>query len=346
MAGADLAAPALSVVMPVRDGVEHLRHSLPALVRSDLPRSAWELIVVDDGSRDGSAEVAAEVADRVIRLPLGGSPPRARNHGAAAARGDVLVFLDADVCVDPDALRRIHQAFEEPGLGAVFGAYDLSPTAPDLVSQYRNLLHAYVHRRGSGEAVTFWTGLGGVRRAAFEGVGRLDESERLDDVELGYRLVAAGYRIRLDPAIQGTHRKRWTLGNMMMTDVRDRGVPWMRLLLAGRHPRSDLNIGKQDRLITALVGLALVAGVGAAVTGEAIWALCAGVALAGSLIADGDFLLWLARQRGWWFVVRALPLRLLYYVLNIVSVGIALLPVRWRRAALPTESNLVEETGA
>src|SRR5437867_660647 len=100
--------PALSVIVPVRDGEHFLTASLAALRASDLPASQWELIVVDDSSRDRSAELAARYADRLVRL-IGGSrgPAFARNRGADVARGDALVFVDADVCVHPDALRRV-----------------------------------------------------------------------------------------------------------------------------------------------------------------------------------------------------------------------------------------------
>jgi glycosyltransferase involved in cell wall biosynthesis len=156
--------------VPVRDGAGFLPHSLSALRGSDLPPSSWELIVVDDGSRDGSAEIAARYAERVVRLPPpGGGPPAARNRGAEVARAPVIVFVDADVCVHRDALRRIRDILaEEQDLSAVFGAYDLSPTAPSLVSQYRNLLHSYVHRRDAGEAVTMSSSAIGSRPSAIE----------------------------------------------------------------------------------------------------------------------------------------------------------------------------------
>ena len=111
----------------------------------------------------------------------------------------MIVFVDADVCVHRDALRRIRDLLcEDPDVSAVFGAYDLSPAAPSLVSQYRNLLHSYVHRRDAGEAVTFWTGLGAVRRDVLKHCGGFDERERLDDVEYGYRLSALGRFLRRD----------------------------------------------------------------------------------------------------------------------------------------------------
>src|SRR4051812_30070823 len=83
--------PRLSVIVPVRNGLQYLPQSLTALRGSDLPASRWELIVVDDSSHDGSGDLAGHYADRVIRLldgPWG--PAVARNHGVAVARGELL----------------------------------------------------------------------------------------------------------------------------------------------------------------------------------------------------------------------------------------------------------------
>ena len=325
----------LSVVVPVRDGAAFLHQSLAALRASDLAPQAWELIVVDDGSGDGSGTIAARYADRVLRhLPPGHGPPSARNRGAAAARAPIIVFVDADVCVRRDALRRIRDTLAAlPGVDAVFGTYDLAPAAPGLVSQYRNLLHSYVHRRDAGRAITFWTGLGAVRRDTLEGCGGFDEGELLDDIEFGYRMAARGHYIVLDPEIEGRHLKRWTLGSIVTTDVLYRGIPWVRLLLRGRHPAagSTLSVRGVERLLTTLMAAALLlAGVGL-VQSDPRWLWASGAVLTGMLLVDQKLLRWLARERGWRFALSATPLRLLYFALNIVAVGMALLPFRWRR---------------
>ncbi len=72
------------------------------------------------------------------------------------SRGKLLIFVDSDVCVHPDTLRRFVDTFEaNPHTAAVFGSYDTTPPAAGLASQYRNLMHHYVHQRHSGEAETF-----------------------------------------------------------------------------------------------------------------------------------------------------------------------------------------------
>ena len=200
----------------------------------------------------------------VVEEPPGSGPASARNRGSLEAEGDVLVFVDADVIVHPDAFRRIRNAFAaDPALDAVFGSYDDLPEDPGLVSGFRNLLHHAVHQSSPGPARTFWAGLGAVRREVFVAAGGFDAARfpvpSIEDVELGSRLFAQGARIELDPDLLGTHLKAWTLGGMLRTDVVRRGVPWVRLLLEGRVPTDVLNLGWRHRL-SALAALAAAVG--------------------------------------------------------------------------------------
>ena len=323
-------APQLSVIVPAHQGTGVLPHSLGALCASDLPREQWELIVVDDASTDRTAELAERYADAVLRLagpPHG--PAYARNRGAEVARSDCFVFVDADVCVHADTLRRFAELFaREPDVGAVFGAYDTAPRARGLISQYRNLVHHYVHAQSAGEAETFWAGLGAIRREVFFRAGMFDEQRyrrpQIEDIELGHRVRDAGYRILLRPEIQGTHLKRWTLRGIVFTDVRDRGVPWMRLLLreGDRSRPMTLNLRPEEKLYTALVGVAGLMLVAAAVRGDPRWLLPVAACVLVVLAGNAPLLRWFARQRGFWFAVGVVPLRLLYYALNGVAAAL------------------------
>lgn len=313
--------PFLSVIVPVHRGETVLRRSLPALLASELPRPEWELIVVDDASGDDTPAVAAEYADQVIRLP--GSPrgpAHARNHGAEAARGEVLVFIDADVCVHPPTLGSMGDAFRaDAGLAALFGSYDADPRAPGIVSQFRNLLHHHVHHRSPGAAETFWAGCGAVRREAYCRVGMMDAARfprpQIEDIELGRRLRRAGYRIELRPDIQCTHLKRWTFRNMVVTDFRDRGVPWMRLLLeegASRTP-ATLNLRPTDKICTALVAVTSLALAGALVLQSGVGLLIAAAATSAVVALNHDFYRLLLSARGPGLAIAAVPLHLAFY---------------------------------
>jgi glycosyltransferase involved in cell wall biosynthesis len=321
-------APAvpISVVMAVRNGAEVLPRALDALERSRLPRSQWELVVVDDASTDDSAAIAAGYADVLVRLPgKPRGPAYARNRGSEVSRGALLVFVDADVCVHPDVLDRFAALFSDPALGAAFGSYDDRPPAPGLVSRFRNLLHHHVHQANAGEARTFWAGCGAVRREALVAAGMVNEwhfsRPQIEDIEIGQRLRRRGYTVLLRPEIQGTHLKHWTLKSMVLTDFGSRGVPWMRLLLAQREVGHfhELNLGTRERVFAALTTLALAAIVAGAVAGA--WLpVAAGGALAGAVVL-GNLRLYalLYRRGGLRLALAGVPLHLLYYLVAMLS---------------------------
>lgn len=230
----------VAAIVPATDRPEHVERVVEAIRAADAPPD--EVIVIDESPRPG--------------------PAAARNLGADRADADVLVFVDSDVLPHRDAFRRIRAAFTaEPKLIAVFGSYDDSPPAPGAVSGFRNLLHHFVHQQSGGEATTFWAGLGAIRRDAFVRAGGFD-AERypeasIEDIELGMRLAGSGARLRLDPGLQGTHLKRWTLAGMVRTDLHGRGVPWVALLAREAAAPTGLNLGWRHRL-SAAASIALV----------------------------------------------------------------------------------------
>ena len=330
-------APWVSVVVPAARAAGLLPDTLGALRAAVPPPGGWELIVVDDGSDDGTAEVAERYADWVLRLeaPSGG-PSRARNAGAAAARGEWLFFVDADVRVHADTLSRFYESVQRhPDATAIFGTYDASPAAPGFVSQYRNLLHRYFHLRDAGYAETFWAGLGGVRAEAFGRVGGFDAERhprQLEDVELGYRLRHAGADLILDPAIEGTHLKAWGFRLMAVTDFRDRGLTWMRLILdPGRPRRASLNLASREQVRVLVAGGVIVAVLLAVLAGSGALAALAAVLVALLVVSNLGVYWWFARQKGWRFAVAVVPLHLWYYLSNAAAAFVGLLAYARRR---------------
>lgn len=291
--------PSLSAIVPATNDPPTLAACLDAIrAAADPPE---DLIVVNDG---------------------GGGPAHARNRGAMRAAGDVLVFVDADVLVHPDAFSRIREAFDaDPELAALFGSYDDSPADPGAVSQFRNLLHHHVHQESAGRATTFWAGLGAVRREAFEAVGGFDEDRyavpSVEDIDLGMRLAAAGRTIALDPSIQGTHLKRWTVRSMVETDLWHRGVPWTELVLRHGVRSSALNLGPRHRASAVLSVVAVLSLLRGRLR-TTVLALAALVAL------NRSFYALLARRRGTAEAVLGVGLHVLHHLAGAAAVPIAL----------------------
>jgi glycosyltransferase involved in cell wall biosynthesis len=253
---------AISVVIPVHNAAKYLRACLEDLSNSTF--RDFECIVVDDGSTDGSAEVARQAGATVFTTQARRGPAYARNVGAKSAQGEILFFIDADVCVAPDTLARVHANFEDPELSAVIGSYDDLPGSRDFVSLYKNLMHSYVHHNSRREACTFWSGCGAIRKSVFQEFSGFDESYNrpaIEDIELGYRLRAAHKKLLLDPSMQVKHLKRWSFFSLVKTDIFDRGIPWTELILRDRHLPNDLNLQLSQRVSVALVYLlVLMAG--------------------------------------------------------------------------------------
>jgi glycosyltransferase involved in cell wall biosynthesis len=304
----------LSVIIPVRNGSPYL-HECVGTVKN-LSSSNTEIIVVDDASSDDSASIAAQMGARVLRLGDNRGPGAARNYGVAQSRGDIVFFVDSDVVVAPDAIKRLADAFSnQPDVAAVFGSYDNRPRAKGVVSQYRNLLHHFVHQNGNPDASTFWGGCGAVRRSVFEAVGGFDEAFRpvcsVDDIELGYRILSAGHRILLDKALQGTHLKRWTLRSMILTDITHRAIPWSRLIIASHNAPKDLNLKISQRISALLVLLGCMLLLLSAFRLELL-AFAVGALLAAGIL-NRDLYRFFYRQRGLLFASSCIPLHFLYY---------------------------------
>ena len=186
------AAPRISVIVPALDEERRIAPALRALVDSE----AWhEVIVVDGGSSDRTAELARAVDGvRVLESPRGRA--RQMNRGAAAATGDVLLFLHADVGLPPDARERIAAALADPAV--VAGAFRTWTVPGDRRSWLSPLLHlGDLRSRYSGlpygDQAVF------VRAGVFQQIGGFPDQPLMEDLELARRLRRVG-RIRIVPA--------------------------------------------------------------------------------------------------------------------------------------------------
>jgi len=316
------ATPLFSLIIPVYNGGPLLARCLDSARRSSF--TDWELLVVDDGSTDGSDRLAQQAGARVVSTSGRQGPAAARNLGAQLARGTYLFFTDADCELLPDTLARAAQQFmDEPQLEALFGSYDYAPAATGFIAQYKNLFHPYIHQTSLETASTFWTGCGAINRRCFLALGGFDPQRyrrpSVEDIELGYRLKQAGGRIRLVKEIQVKHLKAWTLSGLISSDILDRGIPWTQLLWRYRAFLGDLNLQTHNR-ISVVAGCGLLLALAATlVQAQAFW-LAAGLALA-LVWLNLDLYRFFYRKRGLWFALKVIPLHWLYYLYNAVSFG-------------------------
>ncbi|MEK8020763.1 MAG: glycosyltransferase family 2 protein [Candidatus Parabeggiatoa sp.] len=251
----------ISIIIPVYNGGEAFHSCLVHAFA--LNPSPLEIIVVADGDTDGSRDLAQAFGAKVFINPISKGPAHARNIGAQNAHGDMLFFVDADVALPENALNYINQAFQtEPELAALIGSYDDAPAEQNFISQYKNLFHHYVHQTSCEQASTFWGACGAIRRDIFLESGGFDEQYRhpsIEDIELGYRLTGAGYRIKLVKALQVKHLKRWNASSLIKTDFLQRAIPWTFLILRDGKFANDLNLKMENRVSVILVYSLLLA---------------------------------------------------------------------------------------
>lgn len=323
------------MIIPVKDGGAAFRRCLASLHAATV--APLELIVVADGDTSGSFRDAQAFGARILELPETGGPARARNRGAQLSRGEVLLFLDADVAVHKDTLARVRDCFAADGdLTALFGSYDDRPAAPNFLSQYRNLLHHFVHQTGRDEASTFWSGCGAIRRDVFLAMGGFDETYRrpsIEDIELGYRLARAGHRVRLEKSVQATHLKEWRAASILRTDFAQRAVPWTELILRDGRFINDLNLRHGSR---ASVGLAFVALLALLISPWQPWGLVAALSCLGALLLlNRSLLSFFLRKRGVLFTAAVIPWLVIYQLYSGLGfiVGVMRHLARVRRTA-------------
>jgi hypothetical protein len=186
----------------VRNDAERLQRCLASIRAGSYPRDRIEIIVVDNGSSDGSAQAARRAGAKVLVLP-DVTVSELRNRGAAIATGGVLAFVDADHEIVRQWAEHAVETLAGKGVAAV-GAHYEAPRDGTWVQRTYDLLRHRSHRTHDVE----WLGSGNVAmwRTAFEAAGRFDTGlQTCEDVDLCNRLRGSGQRIVHDPRLGSVH---------------------------------------------------------------------------------------------------------------------------------------------
>lgn len=206
--------PDVTVLIPVRDRAALLGRCLSALGRG------FPVLVVDDGSADPGAiaDVAAAHGATLVRRPVSGGPGAARNTGLRSVTTDLVAFLDSDCVPEPGWIERLAAHLADPAVAAAAPRMVAAPAGPSWAGRYTTAaccldLGDAEARVVPGTRVAYVpTAALVVRRAALvPGAGSgsvFDPALRWgEDVDLVWRLHAAGWRIRYDPAVRVSHHE-------------------------------------------------------------------------------------------------------------------------------------------
>jgi glycosyltransferase involved in cell wall biosynthesis len=240
--------PQVSVVVPTYNRLGRLRHVISALEQQEFPAQDYEVVVVSDGSSDGTEEYLNGLrSERNVRCfsQANKGPAAARNFGVEKAKGEFVVFIDDDVVAQPPLLAEHMRAHRQEGREVVVFGPLLSPKDFEMVpwvrweqemlmKQYRALLAGL----WQPSPRQFYTGNASVRRSHILAAGGFDESfRRAEDVELAYRLAKRGLDFVFNMEAVGMHFAErsfsaWletarTYGRNDVIFARDRNQKWL-----------------------------------------------------------------------------------------------------------------------
>jgi cellulose synthase/poly-beta-1,6-N-acetylglucosamine synthase-like glycosyltransferase len=226
-----------SIVVPVKNERTVVRRILEALVHLSYPVDKFEIVVVDDGSVDGTVEICKEFAAshgnvKFLQRNISEGKASALNYGLAHSSGDVIAIFDADNVPAGDALSRVAEYFCDPTVAAVQGRIHSINSHENMLTQFlayedavwceaflrgKDALGLFVHLRGCCQFV---------RRSILQDLGGFDEDTLAEDIEISARLTERRYAIKYASDVRAwqespstlmgflRQRTRWYRGHM------------------------------------------------------------------------------------------------------------------------------------
>ncbi len=292
-----MAQPDYSVIVPAYQAADVIGNCVRALAQQTVARTRYEIIVVDDGSTNATADGAREAgADHVLRVAHGG-PAAARNAGVEAAQGAIILFTDADCEPTTDWLAKMTAPFADPDVAGAKGVYRTRQTAP--IARFTQLEYEVKYvRMARQERIDFIdTYSAAYRRDVFLTNGGFDvifKTASVEDQELSFRLARKGYRLVFVPDAVVYHRHNATLRHYWR---RKFGIGYWKALLLRWHPERAVKDSHTPQ--TLKVQIALLGVMGAALAAALIWPIALWAALICGLLffaTAGAFLAYIAQR--------------------------------------------------
>jgi GT2 family glycosyltransferase len=339
--------PPISLIIPNRNGAATLARCLQAALASRYPR--FEVIVVDDASADDSVDVIRRYPCRLVQLDRHGGASRARNAGAADARGQILFFTDADCLLEEDALAHAADTLARAGPGAVVGGtYTRAPADRRFFSRFQSVFIHYNETRDTNPDYLATHALA-IRAADFRARGgfREDFLPILEDVEFSHRLRRHGHRLVMNPAILARHVFNYSAARSLTNAFR-KSMYWTVYSLRARDLLADsgtASLGLKANVAAYAGGLLLLAL--ALFTGEPLWATAAGATLGLNLYANRGLFAAFHRARGLPFAFAAGLYYLFVYPLPVgagAAAGVLRCLKKWGRSEFHAPTTIESNT--
>jgi lipopolysaccharide/colanic/teichoic acid biosynthesis glycosyltransferase/glycosyltransferase involved in cell wall biosynthesis len=271
------AQPRISVIVPAYNAANTIDHCLNALADQTIAAEDYEIIVVDDGSSDETCgRVKAHAGVQLVTQPHAG-PAAARNLGAQRAKGDVLLFTDADCAPGREWIERMLGPFDNREIVGVKGAYVTRQR--EIVARFVQLEYETRYQRMARHRYIDFidTYAAGYRRGVFLANGGFDSifpSASVEDQELSFRLARQGYKMVFVPEASVCHLGH--PGSIQAYWRRKFRIGYWKVLVTKRHPEKvwlDSHTPQTLKAQIVLVGLMLFFLLGAVVWLPMLWGL-------------------------------------------------------------------------
>ncbi len=292
----------ISIIIPAYNAENTIRDCVTSILNSDFDNE-FEVIVVDDGSTDQSAERIEDLNVSIVRSSNKGAAA-ARNAGARVAKSDLLLFVDSDVAFFKDTLRRLYEHLRKEDVHFVTPRYCRTPINQKRVHKYKaladycyyyDLIFTEEQKKGPIRQVVLAGGTVGYKKSVFEQLGGFDENIKRADVELEElqsRLILNGYNMIGDGSI--TTRHNFPDFDRLMKSYFFRTMHAMEIILRNNYAQPYL---RKNRLRTALAPLVVLSLLGSVILfvglGYKLPLLLTPILFCGYFVANVK-LLWLA----------------------------------------------------
>jgi len=213
--------PKISIIIPVHNRAKLLAQCLDSIYSQK--HKNFETIIVDDGSTVNLKPVVKVYPVRYFYLKKNKGPAFARNFGVKKAKGEIIIFIDSDVLVSKEFLKKIEDSFKKnKEIIAIQGNYTLIPYYENFFTNFKNItLHYHfkkTSKKYSNSIASFCTA---IKKDVFLASGGFDEKVRnasIEDEEFGIQLTRKGYKILYDNNLQVKHMKKFTFYSLIKQD--------------------------------------------------------------------------------------------------------------------------------
>lgn len=312
MSNVNNSQPPVSVVIPLYNRAGTIGAVLEAVNNSTYRN--FETIIVNDGSTDNGLEVLQHAGNKsphkLVNFEKNLGVSKARNAGARAATGEVLLFIDADCIVQPDTIEKCVETLKQGDSVCVGGVYTAEPWDDDFFSAFQSLYINYVESKNehpdyiATHCMAIWKQtfdeFGGFIEDSFIG-----HQASVEDVEFCHRLLRAGHTLTRKADIQVQHIFGFSFAKSVKNAIK-KSKFWTMYSLKNRDVMKDsgaASVQLKVNVLTQSLNVALLAAAG--ITGL-WWLLAPAVVLyAVNLSVSYRFLRVIKKERGWWFFLRA-----------------------------------------